>query len=155
MIDAYEGVCRILDDALRLIFHLSTERGIASVSASDFKRHELAQSVMANLPAKVGRATDLFAGTPWEAEVQELVGSYGGIRSAEALFDVVLSHHEKAQRGKPPDGKRPWFGRDRHGIVVRPTYADKDLPPGDDSYVHWYRTGTATTFLQDLGRLPR
>lgn len=69
------------------------------------------------------------------------------VQCALALCD----HHERVQRAKSTDGKRPWFdriGRDR--IYIRYAYreARREIQPG--RYVHDYRGQPIRRFHSDL-----
>jgi hypothetical protein len=155
VIDTYEGLCRPLDDALRLILHLSTRAGSTPVGAPEFAAHDLARQLVDRLSRGISRAKANRALLDWEPEVQAVITRYETVASPRHLFDLVTYHHEESQRHKPPDGKRPWFVRttgDR--VEVRPQYTQEEPPPGDDSYVYIYRTPTMSRLLQDLGRLP-
>lgn len=154
-IDTYEALCRPLEDSLRFIFHLSTERGGAPVSELEFAKHEFSKGLATAVGSATRRVTDVFVGTELEPEVADLIARYEGVRNVSELWATVLTHHDDVQRRKPPDGKRPWCEHVREGVVVRPQYRQRDRPPGDDSYVRDYRTSTASQFLQDLGALPR
>jgi hypothetical protein len=73
-------------------------------------------------------------------------------RTPQALFDAVVAHHEQSQRGKPPDGKRPWLEPGNAGtVLVRPRYQVPELDDAPLPYVHDYRIGTVSRFLADLG----
>jgi hypothetical protein len=154
-IDAYEGLCRPLESAFRLLLHLSTRAGGATVDLSEFRAEPATDELAGRLPSAVARLARALDGSSYLDEVRDLLVRYEGVRDSSELFHAVVDHHGAAQSAKPPDGKRTWFERVGAGIVVRPQYAHADPPPTADSYVHWYRTGTASTFLQDLGKLPR
>lgn len=154
-IDAYEALCRPIEDALRFIFHLSTERAGAPVSKEAFAAHEFSKRLASVVGPATRRVADAFVGIELEPEVTSLIVRYEEVRNASDLWATVLTHHDDAQRRKPPDGKRPWCEHVPEGVVVRPQYRQRDRPPGDDSYVRDYRTSTASQFLQDLGALPR
>jgi hypothetical protein len=154
-IDAYEGLCRPLESAFRLLLHLSTRAGGTPVDLADFRAEPTTDELAGRLPAAVDRLARALKGTSYLEEVRDLLARCEGVGDASALYHTIVDHHEAAQLAKPPDGKRTWFERVGAGIVVRPQYAHPDPPRTDDSYVHWYRTGTASTFLRDLGRLPR
>ncbi len=153
-IDAYEGLCRPLDGAFRLLLHLSTSKAGVAVDVADFAAVPAAGELAMRVPVATHDLAASFASTPYEGEVRDLVVRYGDVRDAESLYEAIVDHHETAQASKPPDGKRSWFER-LNGIVVRPQYLEPTMPVLDDSYVHWYRSGTASTFLQDLRRLPK
>lgn len=152
-IDAYEGVCRIADDAFRLILHLSTTRGAAPVGEKDFAAHRLVSRLLERLPRAVIRLERQAINMGWTAAIPQLVHRYSSARTPGELFHRVLEHHEEAQRSKPPDGKRPWVEYHRGGVVVRPLYQHPNPPQGDDSYVYDYRTASVSRFLVDLKRI--
>lgn len=65
----------------------------------------------------------------------------------------LLAHHERVQRAKPPNGKRPWFDTFGDGrIGIRPAYEPKEFAPAEGEYVHAYRTRPIWSFAIDLGR---
>lgn len=70
--------------------------------------------------------------------------------AGECAF-TLCSHHEKVQREKSADGKRPWFDRTgQDHIYVRQAYR---APRGDihpDRYVHDYRGRPIRRFYRDL-----
>lgn len=152
MIAAYEGLCRCIEDTFRLALQLSAEGGDAPVTEEDFSEDPLAEQLAASLPSSLRTAREHFMGTPWQDGIASIVERYANIDSPEGLFHAVLEHHEEVQRSKPPNGRRPWFER-VPGIIVRPTYRRQARGIGTDTYVHWYRTGTASEFLVDLGRI--
>ncbi len=65
--------------------------------------------------------------------------------------EVLLQHHRKVQRNKPPNGKNPWFMQlDKGNCVVRGEYRRKEPAHHDDSYVNYYRTFPLNSFVHDL-----
>ena len=152
-IDAFEGFAKAIEDALRALLWLSTERG--AVTAEEWAALPLAQALPQRLATAHERAAATFAGTPFEQDVQGLLERYAGARTPHEVLHAVLDHHEQVQRDKPPDGRRPWLERLRGTLEVRPQYRQRQAPDGGLGYVHWYRTGTASSFLRDLGRWPR
>jgi len=155
-IDAYEGLGRTIDDALRHILHLSTKSQGLAVCESDFGRDEPARYLAERTRRQVDRLEAAFTEPEWLQRISHLL-RYREVRDAAQLFRLVLKHHEEAQQSKPPEGKRPWFAWQQEGVVVRSMYRDQhsEAPAFDDSYVFDYRTATASTFLRDLGRLAR
>jgi hypothetical protein len=152
-IDAYEGLCRLLDDAFRLVLYLSAVQGGAAVSEKAFANHELTSKLARNVKPSVRALISAFSGSDWEGEIVGLADRYQGISSATALYRTVLQHHEDAQRDKPPDGKRPWLENlGQPGVVARPQYYPETPPEGSDLYLHDYRTASASNFLKDLRR---
>lgn len=152
-IDAYEGVARIVFDALSLVLHLSTEKDSVPVTEKDFTSDPLAKKLIAGLPAAVARLERNASGMEGLEAVPKLLARYNGIRTPQELFHAVLVHHEEAQHTKPPDGKRAWFDRIGEGVVVRTLYQHPEPPRGGGEYVFDYRTATVCNFLIDLKRL--
>jgi hypothetical protein len=156
MIDAYEALCRCIEDALALILFLSTERGGAGVTDQDFAADPLAPRLAAAVRPALHRIREAFDGSGWEREVMALLERYGEVEDPQSLFATVLEHHHDAQRAKPPDGKRSWVeDLGSRGVAVRTRYQRIERPAGDDDYVRDYRSSTASQFLQDLGKLPK
>jgi len=153
-IDAYEGVGRLANDALRLILHLSSDRRATPVTDQSFSQHALARNLTERLPAAVGHLQESAPTMDGLQTVSRLIERYGDVRTPAAFYNEVLAHHEEAQRNKPPEGKRAWFDRMEDGVVVRTLYRHSDPPAGDDSYVFDYRTSSVCSFLRDLKKLP-
>jgi hypothetical protein len=64
---------------------------------------------------------------------------------------ALCEHHEKVQKGKSADGKRPWFDRlgpDR--IYIRHRYREPRRPISPDRFVHDYRSRPIRNFCTDL-----
>jgi hypothetical protein len=152
-IDAYEGVGRIVDDALRFILYLSTEKGAVPVTEKDFSETNLSRQLTKELPAAIDRLEQCAPGMEGMEAVTRLLVRYSGIHTSQALFQSVIAHHEEAQQHKPPDGKRPWLDRIGAGVVVRALYSNSRPPVGGDRYVFPYRTSSVCSFLVDLKRL--
>jgi hypothetical protein len=153
-IDAFEALCRPVENCLRLILYLSSERGSAPVNAAALTSRKSARQLVDEVTKAVRRIETTPRLLEIEPRIQAMISRYAGLKSAEELYEVVLRHHEDAQRGKPPDGKRPWFDRLPEGVAVRPQYRADDDPSESDGYVHDYRCAAVSTFLQDVGKLP-
>ncbi|MDP6777906.1 MAG: hypothetical protein QGI83_14195 [Candidatus Latescibacteria bacterium] len=152
-IDAYEGLGRTIEDAFRLILHMSTDKDGRAVSDTEFAQERHARTLATNLHRQVETLEKNFTDSDWLREMQSHLLRYRGLKHPTELYRAVLEHHQEVQREKPPDGKRAWFEPTGEGAMVRPMYRSPDPPPFDDSYVYDYRTGTASTFLRDLGRI--
>jgi hypothetical protein len=157
LILSYELLCRQITDALDLVLSLGARHGLPKVSTASFTRHPLARRIVVSLPRACERAERFFCGPDAMDSVAKLVERYSEIRSAEGLFDAILTHHCEAQRDKPPEGKMPWVesGRDGRSAWVRPAYRRDDPPDGKGGFVHHYRSATCSRFLRDLRRLRR
>ncbi len=152
-IDCYESLCRTLDDAFRLILHLSAAQGGAPVTERMFAHHELPPVLARRIKPSIRAIASAYTGSEWEVEVLDLLDRYQEATTPHALYSTVLEHHDDAQKAKPPDGKRPWVeDLGPRGVVARPQYYQDAPPEGSDFYLHDYRTASVSGFLQDLRR---
>jgi len=153
-IDAYEALCRPVAEAFDVLRELSTNRGVGPVTAQDLAASPLATRLVNELAdgcARVHRDPNLLE---WEPDVRNLLDSFERVAAPADLLDAVVTHHEKAQARKPPDGKRPWVER-AHGnaVAIRSAYALPERADNTPPYVHDYRTATLCRFLHDTGAL--
>lgn len=78
------------------------------------------------------------------------------LTSASECAAMLVRHHERIQRNKPPGGKRPWIDLMGNGrMAVRPQFQVEDFASRTDQYVHTYRTVPIWQFATDLGRVPK
>jgi hypothetical protein len=149
-IDAYEGVCRILQDGFDWLRFLSSHAGAEAVTAGEFARRAVALRVT-QLPDALRSAQEALEDTGREYAFTQIDAAFDGVRDAEALFHAMLARHEAVQRGKPPTGKRPWFERmNDGGAVVRPPYRLLEQPNPSARYVHGYRISNVAWLVDDL-----
>jgi hypothetical protein len=150
-VDAYERVCRILQDGFDLLRHLSSRAGARAMTAGEFAREASALRA-SQLPGALSRAQEALEGTGREEEFgNRLAPAFEGVGDAEGLFHALLARHESVQRGKPPAGKRSWFERTVDGgAVVRPPYRLPDPPARGEHYAHGYRMSNVAWFVDDL-----
>ncbi len=68
---------------------------------------------------------------------------------------LMLTHHQKVQRNKPPHGKKPWVLMTDKGdeCIIDPNYDNNQryAPQFDGSYVNFYRTASLWSFCSILG----
>ena len=117
---------------------------------------------MPNVQLACGKAQEVFEETyrrlqPFETEAAQFRERFAPLSerlSADQWIIQLLEHHRRVQRGKPPNGKNPFFERfDDGSVVVRPGYLRTEGGRGNLSYVHQYRTWPLWTFATDLGML--
>lgn len=163
-IEAFERVAKLLDEAFRLQIRLAADDPSYVVTRVTFSRHGDANRVANNLGSVLDAMYEQLSSTVhWsvpasagDSGIGPLHAAFADVRNAGELFDALLTYHEEVQRLKPPDGRRPWFGRtpgsdDR--AFLRPSLADAANGVDRGAYVHDYRSGTAQRFLKDLGRI--
>lgn len=155
-IQAYESFARTLQDAFDTIRHYSGARYEQGLALEELGASLEFQSQTRTLAVDYRRAEEALA---------KLTGSLGSVSttfherfesfatvSAAQLPELLLSHHEKIQAAKPPEGKRSWFDRLGNGRVFlrHPYRLDDDWEPQPGEYVHPYRSNAIASFLRDL-----
>jgi hypothetical protein len=150
-IEAYETVCRPLQEAWDHHRRLATLSRPAVLRAEEVGSDARLGRLARTLPEAIDRARPALAATSIAADFDELTRSFGEVRTAAELFDVLWTHHVRVQGDKPPEGKRPWFEATKEGgLVVRPPdRIEQDVPPRE-WFVHPYRLVAVTSFLDDL-----
>ena len=81
----------------------------------------------------------------------ERFGKLAEPMDAQTCARVLCEHHERIQRAKSVEGKRPWFdriGSDR--IYIRPAYRILQHEIAPERYLHSYRGGPIQQFREDL-----
>lgn len=153
-IDAYEALCRPVNETFDVLRELSTNRGVGPITAAEVAASPSAVRLVQELKdgcERVQRDANLLN---WDPDVNGLVQIFSRVQTTNDLFDAVITHHEHAQARKPPDGKRSWLERAQGGaIIVRSAYVLPERDPYAPPYVHNYRTNTLCGFLSDTGAL--
>lgn len=151
-IQAYEKVCRVLYNAFYSILQfMQYQRGkISVVQMSGLKEVEYA---FIQLPAAFQNADNCLV--PFTPEAPLFTENFQLLRDASSVQDWVrslLEHHFRIQKNKPPSGKAAWILEYSKDLYLLNTQQRIELP-GDDDYVHLYRTNSILSFLQDLKKL--
>jgi hypothetical protein len=149
-ISTLETFARLLDDAFSdCLFAMTRKNG--RVSAAELKD-------MPNVARACERVSDLFFElaevlVPYglTARLQETFARLAEKCGPEEWVALLLDHHRRIQRAKPPDGKVPWFERfDDGSYMIRPLYRRDEPGTGGEEYVYRYRTGSLWSFAYDL-----
>jgi hypothetical protein len=152
-IRAYELFCRSIHDGFDLL-----RAEAAAVDATGFEitsigrdgdfatsldrldgRYEDARHRLAEVDNQIANLFD------------ERFGAFAEPMSPDQCALVLCEHHEKIQKHKSADGKRPWFDRlgpDR--IYMRHRYREPRRPIAPDRFVHEYRGWPTRRFYRDL-----
>ena len=78
----------------------------------------------------------------------------GEVSGAASFAALLFEHHNKIQKGKPPNGKRAWYDTFGDGrVAIRPAYTVDEFAPKPEAYVQAYRTKPISSFARDLGRV--
>jgi hypothetical protein len=150
-IESYEAFCRPLQEGWDRLRLLATLRRPSVVRTADMEADERVRQIASGCRPAIERARDALAGSPIESDFERLARRFGDVRTGSDLFAVIWEHHQEVQRGKPPEGKRPWFEETADGgLVVRPAYRVEEAPVREE-YVHPYRIASVAAFIEDLG----
>jgi hypothetical protein len=149
-IEAYESVCRPLQEAWDRIRLLSSHRRPAVIAVDDVAKDARFSEIAAGLASAIQGASEILTGSPISREFETLVQGFDHVSSSPDLLRTIWDHHVKNQQRKPPDGKRPWFEEtESGGLLVRPPYRLDEAPPREE-YVHPYRLFSVASFTDDL-----
>jgi len=149
-IEAYERVCRPLQEAFDLLRFISTGRGAALIGPQDVAAEPRLAEIVRELPENISRARSALSESPIGASFDKLAEKFQEVRSPEDLFRALWEHHYQIQKRKPPEGKRPWFEQTSDGgLIVRPPYRLEKFKKRE-RYVHPYRLSSVIYFLNDL-----
>jgi hypothetical protein len=150
-IESYEAFCRPLQESWDRLRLLATLRRPSVVRPADMEADERVRQIASGCRPAIERARDALAESPIESDFERLARRFGDVRTGSDLFADLWEHHQEVQRGKPPEGKRPWFEETADGgLVVRPAYRVEEAPVREE-YVHPYRIASVAAFIDDLG----
>lgn len=153
-IRAYERLARLMTDAFDEMRCYSSSTGTLNVG-SLAEQSECLRRASAECPAALREmltqlgVVDVAA----RARAERTLLWLGEPGNSADFARNLLSHHERVQQAKPPNGKRPWFDTFGDGrVAVRPSYALDKFESREGTYVHAYRTRPIWDFALDLGR---
>jgi hypothetical protein len=153
VIEAYERFCRPVQEAWDYLRHLSTVRRPALLRVEDVANHDRLGSIASRLPDTIRDTREILSQHPSAgSELDHVVHRFEEVRTAGDLFQALWDHHRAIQKGKPPEGKRPWFeeAKDGGGLIIRPLYRLDKAPDPREEFVHPYRLFAVASFIADL-----
>jgi hypothetical protein len=152
-IRAYEAFCRSLQDAFDVLRGEAEKKDalgfeVATIAHDD----EFAESVR-GLEQRYEAARRQLGEIDLQYQnlFDERFAPFAEPMSAADCALALCEHHERVQKAKSADGKRPWFdrlGRDR--IYIRHQYREGRRPVMPGKYVHDYRGNPIRRFYLDL-----
>lgn len=146
----YEKFARLLTDAFEdCLFTMSRMKRKTNISEFyDLNFIKKASKEVPNLYADVINHLTEYGES---YRFNEIFSNFSEQVSTKDWVEILLAHHERIQKNKPPDGKAPWFERfDDGGFLIRSKYIrDKHLSREND-YVNSYRTNPLWSFSKDL-----
>lgn len=151
-IDAYEQLCKILVYSFELIRWKSSSQGLKPVTSTTARNIVGLEAAALRIRKAYAVAKGRLAELDLAADLDMALGDFATVANSSELFELLVKHHEAVQKGKPPNGKRPWFDNYLGGVVVRHEYRRDDEPDFPSSYVHPFRVRAVRQFVIDLRR---
>jgi len=150
-IQAYERFSRLLQDAFDdCLYEMSQNK--RRLSPRDLGACKSVERASQRVPEQFEHLLEMLAPYGLGLRFQETFQDVSERQSSEVWAASLLEHHRRVQRGKPPNGKAPWFERFDDGTyLIRPAYTKDEPGLHKDEYVHYYRTGPLLSFAHDLG----
>jgi hypothetical protein len=146
---AYEHSARLLYNAFYSVLRYLGNNRMQGRLADMAKLPEVALAAR-EFGDSCDRTEELLS--PFDSELLSFIIQFQDLRErcnpAEWLR-LLLEHHNRVQKNKPPTGKAPWLlecGSDKY-LLCATQELDAEL---SNEYVHQYRTTTVINFLNDL-----
>lgn len=149
-IEAYERVALLLSGVLEALRYESWRNGSRPTSSSHAATNLLVQEAANSLPLAMEEAERRLDSQGLGERLHDQLGTFSHHAKPAELVELCLEHHERVQRAKPPNGKRPWFDRRPGGFFVRLGYELAEEPEPPAGYIHPYRVRAMTQFIEDL-----
>ncbi len=157
VIEAFESVASLLDDAFQHLQFVSSSYGTRALSTVDFELHEPAKEFARRLPGRLDAALlRLGDGPPISDMFDRIATAFQNVTTASGLFEALLMRHSDVQMAKPPQGKREWFERacdDR--VMVRRQYRQAEHPSAVPYWRRPYAIVGSRRGTVDIQSLPR
>jgi hypothetical protein len=148
---AYEDFARLLQNAFDDCLELMTRKSnrTSSTELSGTIGCQIGYLEIPKVFSKVAERLERYG------QIQRFLESFKNLSettTAEHWTNLLLEHHVRVQKQKPPQGKNSWFEKFDDGTaVIRPAYRRYEGGRHDGSYVQAYRTLSLNSFASDLG----
>lgn len=147
---AYEQFSRLLQDAFDdCLFLMTTNK--RKISSIELSKSSYVKKASQKIPDIFKKTSDLLDHFKESNRFEKTFSSFSEKTEPLHWVNSLLEHHYNIQKNKPPNGKSPWFERfDDGSFIIKPNYR-RDVKGGQrDGYVHFYRTFTLLSFVNDL-----
>jgi hypothetical protein len=147
----YEEFSRLLENVFNHCrYEMSQARN--RVNASQLAQLNTVHDALSRLPTLYG---ELSESLEQFEQGQRFRDSFSILASPSKPLDwivILMEHHQRNQRKKPPNGKAPWVETlSDGGFLLRVNYRLDQFPDLITRYVHQYRTNPLWSFANDLG----
>lgn len=148
-IQAYEKISRLLYNAFYSILQ-ETAAQKGKITISQLSSLSNVKKGFEELPAAFQEAEILLS--PFTAELVLFNENFQTLREQHTLEEwiiLLIEHHFRIQKNKPPAGKSPWLLEYTKSSYLLNVQQAIDVTLSDE-YVHQYRTSSIRSFLNDL-----
>lgn len=146
---AYEHLANLLMAAYDQMRYLCSQQA-GPLSFADAAKNEVVAHAAGETPAAFRRAIEELEAHDLAHDLDVLVGEFAHPMQPADFASMLVTHHERIQGDKPPNGKRSWFDREPDGVRVRIAYEVDEPTQPDGSFVHPYRIHALRQFVDDL-----
>lgn len=147
----YEEFSRLLQDAFDDCLMLMTQKK-AKITTKELSMSKNVLTANSQVPELYHKVMDHLQPFNEDIRFSGLFSAFSVKTDAVSWVELLIEHHNKIQKNKPPNGKNPWFERfDDGSVVIRPGYRRDQGGSGElRRYVHPYRTRPLLSFAKDL-----
>lgn len=144
---AYEKLSTLIERGFRHLCAHSYALGSHPVNRAVFQNDDVLKECANQVPSAFQQALDTMANVDAESDMESRLAEFALPLQPGEFGELLLAHHDRIQRQKPPGGKRSWFDPFRDGWVVRSAYGSAPVPELDGSYIHPVRVSTLHQFM--------
>ncbi len=151
---AYEAFSRTLTNGFEeILYFLSQTR--SEVDIREFLDLQSIKDGSAIIAAQYKTCLDSYTETTDQLAFQKNFEDFEYSADPLRFTELLIAHHQKIQKNKPPNGKLDWIARTGNGkLIIRLNYARPNiLVKPANTFVHFYRTNSLRSFLMDLKKL--
>jgi len=150
----YETFSRILTNAFEeILFFMSEVK--KQTDFNDLLHLTSIQNAIGVIDNQYKKTLSSFTENQDQYAFQHTFDIFEHIGSAHDFVEALIQHHKNIQKNKPPNGKMDWVVQTDTGKwLIKPNYIrNKKFVLSEDSFVHFYRSNSLKTFLQDLRKI--
>lgn len=154
---SYETLAREITTAFECVLFAGKASSAGKVSAAIVCDHPQVGDLFQSAPGYI-KAACLDASAKLEVSSHQQLARWSldwikgaALEDPAALFEALLTRHFEVQRGKPPDGKRPWIEGEAGAYFVRLRFVP-DSAPKRGTRVFTYRTAAVRSVIAEIRR---
>lgn len=151
---AYEAFSRTITNGFEeILFYLSQNR--REVDIREFLDLQWVIDGSVVIAKQYKTCLDSFTETMDQLSFQKNFEEFEYISDPMHFTELLIAHHQKIQKNKPPSGKLDWIAQTGNGkLLIRTNYSrSQNLVKPANTFVHFYRTNSLRSFLKDLKKL--